>query len=85
MMHHSPFFLCAFVATTHSHAARSPVLNFIGGVFRAPRLASRGNMPYGMSDDYVKIATGHKTTAAGEPVPCVPRDEETGKDRGLAL
>ena len=48
-----------------------------------------GNMPYGMSDDYVKdLVYTVRKEHGGSPVNpevlrvTVPRDEETGKDRG---
>merc|ERR1712224_393866 len=50
-----------------------------------------GNMPYGMSDDYVKDLVYTVRKDDGSPVNpevlrvTVPRDEETGKDRGLAF
>jgi len=50
-----------------------------------------GNMPYGMSDDYVKDLCYTVRKEDGSPVNpeilrvTVPRDEETGKDRGLAF
>ena len=48
-------------------------------------------MPYGMSDDYVKDLVYTVRKDDGSPVNpevlrvTVPRDEETGKDRGLAF
>ena len=83
----------AFVATTHkpcSIALRSSLLS--DDVF--PSTATDvfvGNMPYGMSDDYVKDLVYTVRKDDGSPVNpevlrvTVPRDEETGKDRGLAF
>ena len=84
----------AFVATTTNRpcslALRSSILS--DDVF--PSTATDvfvGNMPYGMSDDYVKDLVYTVRKDDGSPVNpevlrvTVPRDEETGKDRGLAF
>ena len=83
----------AFVATTRkpcSIALHSSILS--DDVF--PSTATDvfvGNMPYGMSDDYVKDLVYTVRKDDGSPVNpevlrvTVPRDEETGKDRGLAF
>ena len=83
----------AFVATINrpcSLALRSSILS--DDVF--PSTATDvfvGNMPYGMSDDYVKDLVYTVRKDDGSPVNpevlrvTVPRDEETGKDRGLAF
>ena len=97
MMHRCLFVLAcahAFVATTTNRpcnlALRSSILS--DDVF--PSTATDvfvGNMPYGMSDDYVKDLVYTVRKDDGSPVNpevlrvTVPRDEETGKDRGLAF
>lgn len=96
MMHRCLFVLAAahaFVTTTHkpcSIALHSSILS--DDVF--PSTATDvfvGNMPYGMSDDYVKDLVYTVRKDDGSPVNpevlrvTVPRDEETGKDRGLAF
>ena len=98
MMHRCLFVLalCACIRRNHhqqtlQHSAS--VLNFIGR--RLPEHTATdvfvGNMPYGMSDDYVKDLVYTVRKDDGSPVNpevlrvTVPRDEETGKDRGLAF
>ena len=84
----------AFVATTTNRpcslALRSSILS--DDVFPSTATdAFVGNMPYGMSDDYVKDFVYTVRKDDGSPVNpevlrvTVPRDEETGKDRGLGI